>query len=188
MGSTSGADGLGDKMIDSISQGTTGIERVFRWTTVVFALALALHGADHLRRGMHVVPHAVMVGGTIQLVLAVLTVYLVFSGSRAAPYAAVALGSLSAVGFTAAHLLPTWGFFSDSFINAPPAARVTWFSWVTAVVEILADIAFAVVGFAVIRTRRRYRFAAGAASPAQVRTDHPRDAGDGPPRVSAPPR
>jgi len=40
---------------------------------------------------------------------------------------------VSAAGFTAAHLLPTWGFFSDSFINAPPAAWVTSFSWVPVV-------------------------------------------------------
>lgn len=175
-------------MIDSISQGATGIERVFRWATVVFALALTLHAADHLRRGMHVVPHAVMVGGTIQMVMAAVTVYLVFAGSRAAPYAAVVVGSLSAIGFTAAHLLPTWGFFSDSFIKAPASARVTWFSWVTAVVEILADIAFAVVAVAVLRTRRHDRLTAGAASPAQARTGHRRDASGGPAHASAPPR
>ncbi|AZG46985.1 hypothetical protein [Gordonia insulae] len=130
------------------------IERVFRWATVIFACALSLHAADHLRRGMDVVPRAVMIGGTVQLMLAAITVVLVFAGSRAAPYFAVGVGSLSAIGFTVAHLLPTWGFFSDSFINAPPAARVTWFSWVTAVVEILADVMFAIVGAVVLRSRR----------------------------------
>lgn len=44
------------------------------------------------------------------------------------------------------------GFFSDSFINAPPAARVTWFSWVTAVFAILTDTVFVVVGLAVLRS------------------------------------
>lgn len=110
-------------------RGRRDIERVFRWTTVAFAVALLLHGADHLRRGMDVVPHAVMIGGNIPLLVAAITVVLVFTGRRAAPYFAVGVGLLSAIGFTAAHLLPHWGFFSDSFVNAPAWARVTWFSW-----------------------------------------------------------
>ena len=106
-------------------------DRRFSWATAIFAAALGLHAADHLRRGMNVVPHAVMVAGMVQIVAAAITVVLVVTGSRWAPYAAVAIGFASAVGFTAAHLLPTWGAFSDSFINAAPAARVkAWFSWV----------------------------------------------------------
>jgi hypothetical protein len=129
-------------------------DHVFRWSAILFAVAVGLHTADHLRRGMDVVPPAVMVAGTVQLVVGAATVVLVFRGSRWAPHAAIAIGFLSAVGFTAAHMLPTWGFFSDSFVNAPPASRVTWFSWVTAVCEILADVLFALVGMAVLRSRR----------------------------------
>jgi hypothetical protein len=142
-------------MTDQLIHDRIDWDRVFRWTTVLFAVALALHAADHLRRGMDVVPQAVMIAGMVQIVLAAATIVLVFLGSRWAPHAAVAIGTVSAVGFTAAHLLPTWGFFSDSFINAPPSARVTWFSWVTAVCEIAADVAFAVVGALVLRTRSR---------------------------------
>ena len=54
-----------------------------------------------------------------------------------------------------AHLLPHWGFFSDSFVNAPAWARVTWFSWLTAIIEIAADLALAIVGSAVLVSRRR---------------------------------
>ena len=140
---------------DSTRRGRRDIERVFRWTTVAFAVALLLHGADHLRRGMDVVPHAVMIGGNIQLLFAAITVVLVFTGRRAAPYFAVGVGLLSAIGFTAAHLLPHWGFFSDSFVNAPAWARVTWFSWLTAIIEIAADLALAIVGSAVLVSRRR---------------------------------
>lgn len=125
----------------------------FRIYAVVFGAAVALHGADHLRRGMDVIPPAVMVAGMIQIALAVVTILLVFLGSRWAPHSAVVVGFVSAAGFTVAHLLPTWGFFSDSFINAPPAARVTWFSWVTAVLEIIADTVFGLVGLAVLRSR-----------------------------------
>jgi hypothetical protein len=132
-----------------------GWERVFRWSAALFAGAVALHTVDHLRRGMDIVPPAVMVAGMVQLIFAVATVGLVFLGNRWAPHAAIAVGFASAVGFTAAHLLPTWGFFSDSFINAPPSARVTWFSWVSAIAEIVADVIFGVVGVLVLRARRR---------------------------------
>jgi hypothetical protein len=94
-----------------------------------------------------------MVAGMIQIVLAVVTIVLVFRSSPWAPHAAVVVGFVSAAGFTAAHLLPTWGFFSDSFINAPPAARVTWFSWTTAVFEIIADMVFGLAALAVLRSR-----------------------------------
>lgn len=137
-------------------------ERVFRWSAMVFAVAVAVHAADHLRRGMDIVPPAVMAAGMVQIVLAAATVSLVFFGNRWAAHAAVAIGFLSAVGFTAAHMLPTWGFFSDSFINAPPAARVTWFSWVSAIFEIAADVLFALVAIAVLRARRGSRTQATA--------------------------
>jgi hypothetical protein len=128
-------------------------DRLFRWAAVLFAFALALHSVDHMRRGMDVVPPAVMVAGMAQLILAPVALVLVFLGSRRSPRAAIGLGFLSAIGFTAAHLLPMWGFFSDSFINAPPAARVTTFSWISAIAEIGADLVFGLVGIAVLRAR-----------------------------------
>ena len=117
------------------------------------AVALLLHGADHMRRGMNVVPPAVMVGGTLQLLLAAVTIVLVFRRNRWAPLAAVGIGYAGAVGFTAAHLLPKWGFFSDSFINAPPWARVTAFSWVTAILEIAANLIFGTIGLVLLKAR-----------------------------------
>jgi hypothetical protein len=137
-------------------------DRRFYWATAVFAVALGLHAADHLRRGMSVVPHAVMVAGNVQIVAAVITVILVVVRNRWAPHAAIALGFASAVGFSAAHLLPTWGPFSDTFINPAPWSGVTWFSWVTAVLEmwvtavleIGAALVFAAVGLAVLFGRR----------------------------------
>jgi hypothetical protein len=128
-----------------------------RWATVFFAVALAVHTADHLRRGMDVVPPGVMNAGMIQGVAAAITVILVFRGSRWAPHAAIFVGFASAVGFSAAQLLPTWGAFSDSFIDAAPAAGVTWFSWLTAILQILADLLFGVAGVAVLAARSTTR-------------------------------
>jgi hypothetical protein len=102
---------------------------------------------------MNVVPPAVFTAGMIQGVLAVITVVLVFRGSRWAPHAAIFVGFASTVGFAAAHLLPTWGAFSDSFIHATPVEAVTWFSWVTAILEILGDLLFGAAGVAVLAAR-----------------------------------
>jgi hypothetical protein len=135
-----------------------------RWVAVIFVVALSLHTADHLRRGMNVVPPAVMAAGMVQGVLALLTVVLVFRGSRWAPHGAVVIGFVSALGFAAAHLLPTWGAFSDSFIDPTPAAGVTWFSWVSAVAEILADLLFGVTGVAALASRHATETTAASSS------------------------
>lgn len=128
-----------------------GAERRFYWAAMVFAAALALHAADHIRRGMDVIPPAVMMAGNIQIVAAALTLALVVRRNRWAPRAAVALGVASAVGFSAAHLLPRWGPLSDSFINPVAGSGVTWFSWVTAVAEIGTALVMAAAGIALLR-------------------------------------
>jgi hypothetical protein len=133
--------------------GRSGWDLRLLWAAALFAVALAVHTADHLRRGMDVVPPAVLTAGMIQGVLAVVAVALVFRGSRWAPHAAIVVGFASAVGFAAAHLLPTWGAFSDSFIHAAPVEAVTWFSWVTAILEILGDLLFGAAGIAVLKAR-----------------------------------
>lgn len=123
-----------------------------RWTAAVFAVALLTHGADHLRRGMDTVSSTVMVLGTVQFVLAMVTIALVFTGHRWAALAAVLIGFASAAGFVLVHLFPDWfGPFSDSFINPPAAAKVTEFSWFAAIFEIIADL---LIGVAGLRARR----------------------------------
>ncbi|MBO0855564.1 MAG: hypothetical protein J2P18_17575 [Nocardia sp.] len=120
---------------------------MLRASTAVFAVALLVHGSDHLRRGMSTVSALVMTLGTIQSVAAVATVVLVFTRNRWAPTAAIAIGFASAIGFTVVHILPDWfGPLSDSFINAPPESRVNGFSWFAAIFEILADLAIGIAG------------------------------------------
>ncbi|MFB8276696.1 hypothetical protein [Nocardia colli] len=123
-----------------------------RWATALFAVALLTHGADHLRRGMDTVSSTVMVLGTVQFVLGVATVVLVFTGHRWAALAAVGIGFVSAAGFVLVHLFPDWfGPLSDSFINAPASAKVNGFSWFAAIFEIIADL---LIGIAGLRARR----------------------------------
>jgi hypothetical protein len=131
-------------------QGDTDV--VLRLSAVVFVVALFVHGADHMRRGMEVVSTTITVAGTLQTLLALLTAGLVFRRSRWAPLAAIVVGFASAVGFTVVHLLPNWfGPLSDSFINAPPEARVMGFLWFAAIFEIVAGIAVGVAGLRAVR-------------------------------------
>lgn len=123
-----------------------------RWVTALFAVALLVHGADHLRRGMDTLSSTVMALGTMQFVLAVATVVLVFTGHRWAAGAAVAIGFASAAGFILVHLFPDWfGPLSDSFINPPASAKVNGFSWFAAIFEIIADL---LIGSTGLRVRR----------------------------------
>jgi hypothetical protein len=91
-------------MTECRAKQTVDWNRIFRWAAMLFAVAVAVHAVDHLRRGVDILPAAV-------------TVALVLLGNRWAPHAAIFIGFVSAIGFTVAHLLPTWDFFSDSFIK-----------------------------------------------------------------------
>ena len=126
-------------------------DRRFRGVSLVFLTAVLVHGADHLRRGPDVVTTVVRTAGGIQLALAIAAVVLVLRRHPAAPLAAIAVGLPSAIGFAAAHLLPHWSSFSDSFTGSETGPGVNAFSWFSAVFEIVADAAFAYAGFLVLR-------------------------------------
>ena len=130
-----------------------GGDRTLRWTAVFAFASLVLHAADHVRRGTEVVTRVVTTAGALGLVLAAVAVVLVFRGSRWAPHAAIAVGFPTAVRFSASHLLPRWSAFSDPFVGNNVAPGVTAFSWVTAVIEICALLAFGVAGVLALRSR-----------------------------------
>jgi hypothetical protein len=136
--------------------GTVGLARSgtdpLRAAAVVFAIALAVHGADHLRRGMGVLTPEVFWLGNVQLVLSLVTLVLVFRRHRWAPAFAVAVGFASAAGFAAAHLLPHWSAFSDAFTGGHHAPGVTAFSWFAAIFEIGAGLALGITGLRALRT------------------------------------
>jgi len=128
-------------------------DRLLRTTGVVFLVALLVHAADHLRRGFDVLTPTVFWAGNFQLVAAVTALVLVFRGHRLSPAAAAAVGLASAIGFTAAHVVPHWSTFSDSFTGSEVAPGVTTFSWVAALFEIGADLAFGLAGLRTFRAR-----------------------------------
>ena len=103
---------------------------------------------------MHVLTDVVEVAGYLQIGLSILTIWLVLSGHPLAAMFALGLGAASAVGFTAAHLLPEWSVFSDSFIDPPGSHHVSAFSWFAAAFEISAGTYLAFAGYRVLRPSR----------------------------------
>lgn len=129
-------------------------ERLLRITAVIFAVAVTVHGADHVRRGIDSISSTVFGAGTLQYAAGAVAVVLVFRRHRLAPAAAAIVGLQSAVGFTAAHLLPHWSALSDPFVGSAVGPHVTAFSWFTALFEIAADLAFGIVGLQLLRNRQ----------------------------------
>lgn len=121
-------------------------DRALRTTSLVFLVAVLVHGADHVRRGIDVMTTQVLVGGTVQFALAFVAVFLVLRRHPAAAAVAAGVGFGSALGFASAHLLPHWSAFSDAYVGSPVAPGVTAFSWATAILEVAADVAFGCVG------------------------------------------
>jgi hypothetical protein len=148
--------------LGSIGRHKQSPEQRLRLTAVVFVVAVTVHGVDHARRGLDVMTTQVMLAGSIQFLLAVIALVLVFRRHPWAPLAAIAIGFSSAIGFAAAHLLPHWSSFSDSFTGSHVAPNVTVLSWATALFEIGADIAFGWVGLRVLGTYGRRSAAARA--------------------------
>jgi hypothetical protein len=128
-------------------------ERLLMASGVVFAVALLVHGADHARRGLGELQPTVFWLGNAQTIGALLALFLVFTGHRWGPPAAITIGFASAVGFTVVHLLPDWGPLSDAFPGAAQHADVTAFSWFAALFEITADLAFGAAGVYALRRR-----------------------------------
>jgi hypothetical protein len=126
-------------------------DRLLRAAGIVFAVALFVHGADHVRRGIGDLAPAVFWLGNAQAAGALTALFLVFTRHRWAPAAAIVVGFASAVGFAVVHLVPDWGPLSDAFPDAHGHAGVTAFSWFAALFEIGADLAFGAAGVYALR-------------------------------------
>jgi hypothetical protein len=146
------ADSVSDSSADSARRAYD--DRVLRWAGAVFAVALVVHGIDHMRRGFDVLSTEVLWLGNVQTVGAVVALFLVFTGHRWGPAAAVAIGFASAIGFAVVHLLPYWSVLSDNFPGAESPAGVTEYSWFAALFEIAADVAFGWAGLRALRDAR----------------------------------
>lgn len=128
--------------------------RLLRLTAVAYGVAIVVHVADHVRRGLDTSPRNVLALGTLAAVFQAVAILAALGRHPLAPVAAVAVAVPDAIGVVAVHLLPRWSALSDAFPGAPAAANVTAFSWVTAIVEIATGLAFAWAGWAALRATR----------------------------------
>jgi hypothetical protein len=142
-------------------------ERILRYAAVFFLVGFAVHNADHIRRGASSVTTELFVAGTLAGAVSVAAVVAVLVRHRLAPQIAVATGFPLAVGFFAAHMLPTWSVLSDSFVEGGASA----FSLFASSLEIVSAVTFGIAGLVVLRRRRvsgATSVSAVPAPPAQV--------------------
>lgn len=123
---------------------------ILRGAAIFFAVGFAIHNADHIRRGASSVTPELFVAGNLAAVVSVVTIVLVLRRHRLAPQIAVAAGFPLAIGFAAAHMLPTWSVLSDSFIDG----HVSAFSWFASLLEIAGALTLGMAGRYVLRLRR----------------------------------
>lgn len=122
--------------------------RELRWAAGMYGFGLAVHTADHLRRGFDVVTHHVFWLGNLSTVLGVIAVVAVFTSHRLAPLLAVSFGAPIAIGVLAVHLLPEWSTaLSDSF----PTNNAELLSYTVVAIEIAGAFAMSVVGARMLR-------------------------------------
>ncbi|MEM7337703.1 MAG: hypothetical protein AAF467_03580 [Actinomycetota bacterium] len=89
----------------------------------IFALTWLIHTADHVRRGLADTADGVTFAGTLAAMLIAVCLTLIATGHRAAAASAAVVGPTVAFGVAAAHLLPPWGYFSESLLFDSTADR-----------------------------------------------------------------
>lgn len=126
-----------------------GDDRGLRAAAIAFAAGAVLHNGDHFRRGVDAVTTHLFWLGNVGMVLTIVAIAVVLLRHRLAPLVAASAGFPLALGFAAAHLLPEWSVFSDSFIDGDVSA----FSWFASLAEIAGALALGVAGAVVLRRR-----------------------------------
>jgi hypothetical protein len=127
--------------------------RWLKYCALFYALGLALHTADHVRRGLDVVTTQVQIAGNLSTVVGITAAVLVIVGHRFGPMLAALTGIPVGLGVAAVHLLPRWSAFSDAFPGAHNTG-VTATSWTVVLIEIAGALAMGVVGLLIVRDRR----------------------------------
>jgi len=111
-----------------------------RTAALAYAVAIAVHVADHLRRGTSASPRSVVVLGVIALAFQSLAVAAVLAGHRLAQVLAVAVALPDAIGVVLVHLLPGG---TEPLVGAHAAAGANAFSAVTAALEVATGLTLA---------------------------------------------
>jgi hypothetical protein len=129
--------------------------RLLRFCALFYALGLALHTLDHVRRGLDAITPQVLWAGNVSTAIGITVVVLVVIGNRYGPLLAAITGIPIALGVAAVHLVPKWSALSDSFEGAH-SSGVTGLSWTVVLIEIAGALALGIVGLRdVLRERER---------------------------------
>ena len=117
----------------------------------VLALAVALHGVDHLTqaRGLDALSPEVKLGGYVIFALTTASVVLAWRRHPRAAPVALGVGAWVACGVTVSHFAPGWSAFSDPYADA----GLPLVSWLAAGFEAAAGAALAVTAARQLRRR-----------------------------------
>ncbi len=160
-----GVDGGGGRgRVAAATRSTVDVDAWLLRAAGFFAVAVVLHNGDHLRRGAGSTSTDVTWLGTLGVFIEVAVVVLVCQQHRLAPLAAAVTGVTLAAGYVLVHFLPERSWFSDSFTSA---ADVSPLSWLAASLEVVAALALALAGLAVM-SRRGGLASASRAHPGQL--------------------
>ena len=105
--------------------------------------AIGLHGADHLaqERGIDAVATEVIAGGQVVLLVALVSLALVWRGHPRSRIFALVTGLAIAAGVVSSHFAPRWSAFSDPYAELD----LPLISWAAAGIEVLAALVLAAV-------------------------------------------
>lgn len=116
--------------------------------STVFIISWFIHTADHVRRGTVSTSDGVLWGGTAAAILATIALTLVFTNNEFAPFAVTAVFLSLAIGVSATHLLPGWGYLSEPLLI--DSATDNW-ATAAAIGEILASLWLGLLGLRQLR-------------------------------------
>jgi hypothetical protein len=122
-------------------------DRVLRNAAVLFAVASAIHNADHVRRGGASVTNELLGAGQAALVVSTVVIVLVLTRHHLAPLLAAVAGFSLAIAYAAAHWLPHWSALSDSFVDQ----HVSAFTRFASLLEIVAGAGLGLAGVYALR-------------------------------------
>lgn len=115
--------------------------------SLLFVAGNIAHTVDHFRQGTGRLSNYVIAGGTAISLLGAVVLYLALVRHPRAALVATITGFYAGFGVSAAHLLPHWGVFSDSY----PDLGVDATAWAIVFVEITAGFVLGIVGLRELR-------------------------------------
>lgn len=124
--------------------------RVLTAAATFFAVSVVAHTADHLRRGLDSITTELLGAGWVGLGISALAILLVALRHDRAPQVAIIAGIVLPVGFVAAHWLPTWSVFSDSFVEGEASVL----SQAASLFEIVGALCLGAAGLHTLRRAR----------------------------------